>query len=567
MADLQAIVEWPGLEAVESFSGTLSHGASPSVFRISCFPQKKPPKKSGKLTLRYGNTKVTLSDCIIDSASYSFNQSGDVIGLNILDRRWRWRGGFILGNYNTVQYGGGLEPGKAAGSKNLKELMKFCLDEMGETKADLSDVSTTFFPEVNWDYDNPASALQQLCTQFNYRIVLQTTDKVKICKANQGAKLSSELPYEGYGTAVDSPDLPDSVMVVGRPLLVEFDCELEAVGQELGGEWKPINDLSYAPTGGWTSEAPGDEFSNDDDMDLYGGLANKYIWKAYRVKRAERKAVKTLDIAGVPKSHDLTTVNIVNEITLVDRPVFRNIVYPALGSFVWGRYYSPDLIGAADDDHNTTVAKPILSTLDTLINGQNVTQIDFSIMTTEESYIVLFREPVYSLDTSDNILPATLYLRSFFEVGYSKDKALSKNSSAKPSVRYTEYELLGNPVNGKNLPLIFNQDDLEEIYDIGGKLVSRDVKQIAKRYLRERIDQLKNEQPEEVEYTGWHKIELDGAIQVISWNMGQGGATMRVSRNQDYGSPTTLSYAERLRFQEQKTQQLAIEKLKKQVKK
>ncbi len=46
-------------------------------------------------------------------------------------------------------------------------------------------------------------------------------------------------------------------------------------------------------------------------------------------------------------------------------------------------------------------------------------------------------------------------------------------------------------------------------------------------------------------YAGIKPIELDGAIQSVSWSIGSGGARTTATRNQDTGDQTTISFRAR----------------------
>jgi hypothetical protein len=71
--------------------------------------------------------------------------------------------------------------------------------------------------------------------------------------------------------------------------------------------------------------------------------------------------------------------------------------------------------------------------------------------------------------------------------------------------------------------------------------------------LNEHVDKLKaeidrsyrNQLGETARYSGWLPVSPDGALQSITWQLDEGGATTTIHRNNDPGSETTLSYAMR----------------------
>ncbi len=538
MANDRAYVSWPGIESIESFSGTLSHGPGPSVFMITCYPQKKPPAKAGTLQFGEGRHKVILKDCIIDSASYRFDASGDLISVNILDRRWRWSGGVIRGEWNRRSDGrGNIAAGQIVGNKkNERELMQLCLDRLGERNVDLSAVGTKNYPEVKWDYDNPGQALQYLCDQFGYRIVLTTKDRIAICRANEGENLPGNYPYEGYGESLDTPELPDSVMVVGAPAIIQCDVELEAVGKETWGEWVPVNSLSYTPANGWSDEPEDDIAADGDDTTDAGlearqqqGLARQYVYRAYRAKRFFTAKNDYLVKQNV--SFDSTETDLF--LPYVDRHLDIN-KKAHNDSYCWGKHKPRDGIAVDITGNNVNVSlKPLLS--GTKTHGQRV-NVDFRVYDDGGELIVLFREPVFAVDSDKVPLPATIYLRGYF-TAHDKDTG--------GVVRHTDYDILYQPSDGVAKPLIVGLPELEKVFYINGKTSPADISERTKYHLRAEIDKLKSRRPQQANYIGWHPIELDGAIQVISWEFGANGWSMSVSRNQDFGSATTISYAER----------------------
>lgn len=536
MADLQATIEWPGLEAVESFSGTLSHGSSPSVFRISCFPQKKPPKKSGKLTLRYGGFKMTLDDCIIDSASYSFNQSGDIIGLNILDRRWRWRGGYVSRIANT-------KPETAIDS--AKDLFDELSEKTGE-KWDTSDVAKDIFPSISWDYVSIAQALSDLCQQTNYRVVLQTSDKIKICKVNQGKQLPANLPCEGYGAGLDTQELPDSLLVVGAPLQVECDVYLKAVGMSedktLDDPWLPIEDLPYKPSTGW-NVAWGTVDTGLMDRPQ-AELIRRYVFRAYRSRffyTPNSNVIRARIADDIPDEKKPVVVQ--NQYSRQLMPV----LYPET-AVVWGDFADRNSLNGSDRNTGAAfekVRKP------TIPDSEKV-NIDFQIISVNDyDFIVLFSEPVFRYKDDGTAEPANLNIRC----------TLQANHYDGGPIRYEKGAILGKTANGERLPMVIRAEDLVQTIDIEGKSFPADLEARANKYLNDKRKQLTDAKPEEATYTGWHKIELDGAIQSLAWTMGANGASMTVSRNQDYGSDTTISYPERESWQQAKLNSVKIQQV------
>lgn len=243
MSDETGYILFPGIEAVEGGSYTLTLGISPSVAVIACRPQKEPPAKYGTLTIGFGDdVPIRLYDCVLDSANMQVNDAGQTVTAYILDRRWKWRYPTISGIYNQYKPNGDLD---TTTEKTPQELAKLCLDAIGEVGYDVSALPDDVRPEVNWDYANAAEALQQICDQLGCVIALGLDNKVRICKAGTGATLPDTPDIANYGYAIDPPDKPSSIRVIGEPNLYCMDFQLTPIAREVTGEIEKLSDVSY----------------------------------------------------------------------------------------------------------------------------------------------------------------------------------------------------------------------------------------------------------------------------------------------------------------------------------
>jgi hypothetical protein len=139
---------WPGVLAVESCVGTISHGIAPAVFVLTTYPQTAAPAEFGNLVITDGFRSVVLRDCKADVARGRYGPDGQTYILTILDRRWKWQGGEISGRYNQVDQRGKLVPWSI---RSPAELAKLCLEKMGERNY-----------SINLPQGLPASAGQQV---------------------------------------------------------------------------------------------------------------------------------------------------------------------------------------------------------------------------------------------------------------------------------------------------------------------------------------------------------------------------------------------------------------------
>jgi len=294
VADPAGIVTFPGLRQAISAQFALSHGISPSVCTITCAPQ--PPTFTpapGTLEFRFGNTRLRFPGSIIDDFSASLGPSGEVWMLSILDRRWRWRFAEpIWGQYNQRLENGELarsdDPTEetelfAPSRKTPQELARLCLAKMKEANADVSELPNNTYPEIFWDFVNPAEALQQLCESLGCRIVLQLNDRVAIRRVGKGRNLPDDASLMEDSLTLDLQAKPDAIWCVCAPSRFQVDFKLEAVGRRSDGRIAPIADLDYTPQSGWET-VDLEHFNNiTNPTALTKELAKATVFKWYRI--------------------------------------------------------------------------------------------------------------------------------------------------------------------------------------------------------------------------------------------------------------------------------------------
>ncbi|WP_417390211.1 hypothetical protein [Gimesia sp.] len=262
-------VYYPGIKQIVSANYSRSHGITPDVCQIEMVPQTLNASDSGYTPIapdgyllfqfdeymndaRTGRTQILLQGCRPDRASVRQSETSINWTIPIYDRRWKWKFGSFSGHWN-VKKNGLIEPRK---KKTPRELADMCLEAMGEQNYDTRDLldlekktslpyRNQVFPEVHWDRIPPAQALNDMVTKLGYRVCLGWDDKVRILKYGEGALLPTEDLMSG-GFEANLPETPDSVTILGGITMHEALWELEAVGLDLDGDWRPINHLSYA---------------------------------------------------------------------------------------------------------------------------------------------------------------------------------------------------------------------------------------------------------------------------------------------------------------------------------
>jgi len=284
-------VTYPGIKQIVSAEYTRAHGIEPDVCMIEMAPQSLnssdsdyiPIEAEGYLLFQfdeYNNGSLTdrnqilIQDCRADKAEVKRSESSEVWSIPVYDRRWKWKYGSFSGHWN-IKKNGVIE---TRTERTAYQLAEMCLIDMGDTGYDINSLKQLeksqslpyrekVRPEVHWDRIAPAEALDQLVTSLGYRVCLGWDDRVRICKYGEGALLPTEDLMSG-GFEEDLPEIPSSITVVGGISMHESLWDLEAVGLDLDGEWKPIEHLSYRPEGehGW----------NNTSLPNFPGIEQKY---------------------------------------------------------------------------------------------------------------------------------------------------------------------------------------------------------------------------------------------------------------------------------------------------
>ena len=83
---------WPGVDAIATLQGTISHGVGPSTFVLTTFPQTGPISPFGDLTLGDGIREFKLKNCRVSRLDSRAGSDGQTWTLEIEDRRWAWAG-------------------------------------------------------------------------------------------------------------------------------------------------------------------------------------------------------------------------------------------------------------------------------------------------------------------------------------------------------------------------------------------------------------------------------------------------------------------------------------------
>lgn len=522
----QAEVSFSNVELVESCHCTLSHGITPSRTVLRILPQKKAVRTEGTLVLKFDRAKIILTNCLADENSLQRNQSGETVGLTILDRRWRWRNKTISGHYNFRDANGDIYKDTGEGVKKdpkltlsdcertPQELIELCLDALDETDPSIQGVPGDLRPEVHWEDDNAAQALQSLCDICGLRVVLALNDRIMIQPVGVGNSLPLGL-IESYDSSVDPADMPQGFRIIGAPNWYQVDLELEAVGMERTGEIKKIDDLSYKPAGGWTDAEPVDleEVVGDEDR----ALAQASVYRLYRVKMDQ--TIDTPDgrlILGYTRQIEILPVQVYT------RKALGRVEH--LPAIAWGDWYDQDAgVNTSDvlaSDQGFDLKRCVVNQSPRIIADQ---------------LLVSFGAPVWKQDDDDQAIPAEIKLRAAVQIREAE--------TGEYGYRHAYFNQRTVNINSQSGYRVYQHPELRVYYDSKGKAINKvAMDRLASEYFHSYEKEYVTEKAESAIYSGWVKVSPDGALQSVTWSMDSSGAWTVVQRNSDRGSRTTNAY-------------------------
>ena len=223
-----AYIQYGNLSGFRGMHFTFNRGVTPSVCTLYLVPRDDFNPPPGDLQFGANGVDLKFPDCAMRIANLRpRNDSKHPLwAVHVFDRRWKWKGGAIYGEYNSrIPYNPPLIPAAV--------LMAKCLDAMGETGYDVSSAPTNVYPYVKWDAIEPALALQALCDYCACDVVLNPlTNKVEIWPLGVGRNSPvgvGELHPKWKFTP--RANVPSIVRVDGGVALYQYRLKLEAVAR------------------------------------------------------------------------------------------------------------------------------------------------------------------------------------------------------------------------------------------------------------------------------------------------------------------------------------------------
>ncbi|HUS40749.1 MAG TPA: hypothetical protein VMX74_14955 [Pirellulales bacterium] len=559
MPDLQATIEYPGIQQVHSASITLSHGITSSLFLLNVAPQEQQIALSGDLVLRFGTRTIAFRDCRVDQASMQFDQSGQLLSLTIADRRIDWAGGAVFGRYNVRHVNGQIyqEPDGPFNAishpeRSPAELAGLLLTALGEQNFDVSALESfsEARPPANWIGGPPARYLGELVAQFACRVVLGLDNRVRIVREGEGEQLPFE-DVELFFPAI-SKDKGRKYGVMWGPTRWQVDILLEPVGLDFDDQVKPVSELSYRPDNDWESVGP----LTLDDYDGHNCDLSKSMLSVYRWWRPNVDPPTTY--GGVKIEH-------ISQIVLtghrVEMEKVDGVKHPKR-AFLWGEFFREDIMDSSGDPNDTPTSdcsdliSPQIPSIDSALGLVRVAKplTDVADDGRIRFPVVYMRCAMYLRDPDTGALIRGIHPPGAAPVDTTADnlKALKEQGLLDGRNMYTLHEEISRAyIDYPAPPPAGNEKDniakvTEESNYYRDALVAANSPEVLSGSAR---------------YAGWLHVELDGAIQSVTWSLSISGASTFVQRNEDKGSLTMAPYQDRRADEEAKLSAARTEQL------
>lgn len=567
MVLLKNICLYPGVPVYDSATYTDSIGITPGNIVVSVpIVNLGTMPHFGDVTLSDGLTTIVIPDCKLTAPRGQRSGGGQTIDLVFLDHKWRWQFGEISGRYNVVEQrtntvplvpipgraGGppigtpppippGTEPVRPSTKKTARQLAVLCLKAMGEKRYDVSQVPDDTHPNVNWDVDNPAQALQNLVEQFGCVVVWSNFERqVKICKRGEGSQLpGGALLSQAEDLA--TPAFPSKIRLVGARIHYQQRYLLEAVGRDFDGSLRPLWALSYRPDDNdWTKVFP-PHFGNLKSSSLPGNrtrydaiaAAKASIYRMYRVKTPEGDEKPKLIVP--PDSKDKKHKRRGEHIHLL--PHLNQTSRDDLNRY---EKAPARVLGVHTPIYRFHIGKHPLKRWEETEDDTHVT-VPFTISEEAERSYVVFADYVcikkYAEGTEGSVVePASLVIECAAEVmnpdtnqfdRYYRDLLLTGGVPTEPAIVIREdliYEVTAEYNRDPNKP--------DKV-----KTNVKDIDRKAQYILLGEAKRYQNQKGDDKAYCGLLRIAIDGAIQQVTWAVGGGSEdnpSTRASRNGEH---------------------------------
>jgi hypothetical protein len=530
---------FPGIVKVVGGTYGLSHGISPGTVTLECAPQPFLESGFGDVWIEYAGISWPVRNCkVVDHTLNVPNSGARTWRITLADRRWKWAFGGpfgpLVGHYNLLRPDGSLDRRTEA---TPQQLCLLCLAAMGEQTFDVSDVPNDSRPLVEWEGENPAQALQDLCDTLGCRVVMRLDDINSVAVKRLGIGNTLYLDgnvLEASGT-IKPPIRPDTIRVICGKTRFQIQCLLEAVGLDRGSgsdkdRVKLLADLSYKPAASaWT------KFDLDFSEVIAGEareLAQKTVYRWYRLKMANGDSSVPLKVAGW--NAGVSNLEQILPIEDVDCGLVLNTdgTKTPRGPIVYGVWHPATYLGAGA--FQNTVAG---------------TRYAKNFRINRELGIIEFEEQVYKITN-----PASASISREPAVIGVRIAASIRDVNDRHWIRFQDEIPVGDGEFYATGPQILRRDEIvlsiwDWRQDQAGNTPTpesnlSEVQPQCQFYELQEQQKYQLTNPQSATYDLWQRVDPDGAIQQVVYRLQNGKATMQVSRNCET-SPVQETYADR----------------------
>ncbi|MBX9788593.1 MAG: hypothetical protein K2Y37_06730 [Pirellulales bacterium] len=510
MPDPQGQVAFAGIDQVIAARFRFAPGAAPSTCWLDIVPQAELASERGTLELSCGDTYLAFPDCQIDRASLVRDGDGNIERLALLDRRWQWNFANLSAHFNQRHDDATLVAGTERSPDDLAQL---CFDALGELAAETAPLASASRPTFQATAAPAAELLDRLAARLGCRVALGLDNTARVCALGAGLELPISLDVMRAGARTVGPARPGRLRVVGGRTRYQCDLRLEAVGLDQDGEVRPLDELTYAPSGGW-STADLEHLQAIADRRLRElALASVFRW--YRVVPP-----LALPAAETLTARDRFLPYAAGQVELDDPPSdMRPQNRPAVPFGVWCDY-------PWQSANRATSLAPIGSP-PSAAEARTIVTTPFVLDTSRG--LVKFAAPVIRYVAGDRFAPAELVLRT----------SIGVRELATQNWRHWQHDR--ELVAGGTTVAVERVDELVQCYllqyDPGTYALSSATDNAAALTLEAEayLDALERRHrprtPQFVEYAGLVPLEPDGSIDAVEWSIGPRGTTTRAWRD------------------------------------
>lgn len=449
-------ISFPGIRTIYKFSYTLSLGVTPGVIELEVEPQSFSFPLVGAFSATYLNRRLVVSECRVVEGSFQFDSNGKITSLKLLDGRWKWLYGSVWHQYNRPEGENRFISDSRASPQKMAEVL---LEAMGERNYDVSRLPRSVDQrdiryKAEWNGENPALELAKLAEAYGCVVTYEpTTRHTALWRRNEGQPLPG-IPKETVlkeSETLAPQKHPYQFTFFAGKTQCQYSFDLRAVGKEVDGTIKPIDDLSYKPSRGWGVQ--NDVFGDITDRRHYL-LAQQTVWKWYQIWVDDN--AHSVQIPGVGKATAM------HQVLPLETQQFKSTigldgVRRRNKAVVYGLFWTGN-IGRPNNYTSFTTVVPH----------------DFNINT--EDGVVEFSKPVKKWDNDNSLwIPATLYLDVGFHLRdrytgefhrYTRDynSGFRYNSPSEPIVdeKIAQMAVYDVDMDNVNLPVWRDRESIEK---------------------------------------------------------------------------------------------------------